>query len=242
MKFQFKISDEKKLKRLQENWLTFLYKFFEEKITFQSSQTEFLAILNPHTMKSCEHSRVLLFAYNKGETLKVLESSIAVGLLQGTFISRIKHAPPFTIAVQPGESACVEFPLKGDNTPKGKYKINIIVKESGKIKQLAEKFSICSLSDFISEWTGTGIPGRVLTGWALKKLKNRTIHISRTDALYLGTAPGAQYLGRKVGEGMKSISGNAAHENVGTAFSGIADGALNEMFDTSSPSLTLTVV
>jgi len=253
MKLHFKLSDKEGLQRLQEDWLISFYEFFEERVIFTSSQTVFLALLDPHVMRPHEHSRVFLFAHNKGEKLRTFESSISVGLLRGKTISKIKHAPPFTFAVKSGESMCVEFPLKGDNTPKGKYKISIRVRNCGeRVKQFAEKFSICSISDLVSLITGTGAGG-VLTGWALNKLKNRKVHVSRADVLYLGTSTGAQHVGEAAGVAIRDRMGiadkidamtnrNAWETPVGTAFSGIADGVLSEIFDTSSPSLTLTVV
>ncbi|MBU7029208.1 MAG: hypothetical protein HXS48_19890 [Theionarchaea archaeon] len=236
MKFHFKLSDEDRLKALQENWLIFLHEFFEEKTVFHTSQTDFLAFLDPHVIESYGHSRMLLFAHNRGKEQKVFESSILVGLLQGKSVSKIKHSPPFRFCALPEELVCIEFPLKGNKTAKGKYRIGIKVKDSGDTaKRLGEKFSIQFVTEFISEWAG--IPGQVLTGWALDKLKNRKIHVSKADALYLGTTAGTQLMKGRIG---KKI--DIAEPVVGTAFSGVADGVLTEIFDTSSSSLTLTVV
>jgi hypothetical protein len=240
VKFQFKITDEKRLKDLGENQLTFLYEFFHEKTVFQCSQTEFLAFLSPHTIKSYEHSRVLLCGYNKGNTLNIFESSISVGLIHASHISRIKHAPPFTVAVPARELICVEFPLKGDNTPKGKYRINITVKESGKkIKQLAEKFSICFLSDFVTDVTQTGVPGRVLAKWALSKWKNKKMQVSTVDGLYLGSSLGIECAVEGI---KKEIAAEGIRGHATGALAGAADGFFAELFDTTSPTLTLTVV
>jgi len=253
MKYRFRLSDREGLSMLRENWLIFLYEFFEEKTAFHTSQTVFLAFLDPSVIKSHEHSRILLFAHNRGKNQRVFESSISIGLLQGKSISRIKHAPPFKFAVWPEELICVEFPLKGDKTPVGKYRIGIHVKDSEeRVRSLGEKFSIQFVAEFISQNVadfisgGVGIPSRVLTGWTLHKLKSKKIHISKADTLYLGTTTGVQYLadyaGTQIKEEIKRLSGKDVGENVGTALSGVADGVLSEMFDRSSPSLTLTVV
>lgn len=236
MKFHFKLSDEDRLKALQENWLIFLHEFFEEKTVFHTSQTDFLAFLDPHIIESHGHSRVLLFAHNRGKEPKVFESSIFVGLLLGKSVSKIKHAPPFRFCALPEELVCIEFPLKGNKTPKGKYRVSIKVQDSGDtVKRLGEKFSIQFVTEFISEWAG--VPGQALTGWALDKLKNRKIHVSEADTLYLGTTTGIQLTKDRIGKKIDLVEPVA-----GTAFSGVADGVLTEIFDTSSPSLTLTVV
>ena len=254
MKFQFRLSDKEGLKELQEDWLMFFYKFFEEKVVFQSSHIVFLAFLDPHTIESHECSRVLLFAHNRREIPKVFESSISVGLLKGKSISKIKHAPPSRFAVLPEQVVCVEFPLKGDNTPRGKYKIRMNTKECrSQVKRLAEKFSICSVSDFVSTFTHTGTLGQTVTKWALHKLKNRKIQVSRADILSLGISSGVQettqYTGVMIEDKMgytekidSIVDGDAWKTPLGTALSGVADGVLSEVFDRSSPSLTLTVV
>lgn len=254
MKFQFRLSEKEGLKELQEDWLMFLFKFFEEKVVFQSSQIAFLAFLDPHIIESHECSRVLLFAHNRRESPKVFESSISVGLLQGKSISKIKHAPPLRFAVLPKQLVCVEFPLKGDNTPRGKYKIRMNTKECrSQVKRLAEKFSICSISDFVSTFAHTGTLGQTVTRWALHKLKNRKVQVSKADILSLGIFSGiqetTQYMGVIIEDKMdytekidSIIDRDAWKTPLGTALSGVADGVLSEMFDMSLPSLTLTVV
>lgn len=245
MKFQFRVKDEDNLKDLQENQLILLYEFFKEKTLFQVSQTHFLACLNPPVIKPYEHSRVLLFAYNQGETSRTFESSISVGLIQGTYLSRIKHAPPLTFSVLTGQLLCVEFPLKGNNTPRGEYRINIKVKNvRTEIKRIAEDFSINSLCELIPDIAYVKIPASVLTRWALKKLKERRIQVKKADVIHLGSSTAAQMAafsaGEKIEDGVKRevLRG----ENMGTVLSGLAGGVLGEMTDFLSPSLMLTVI
>lgn len=252
MKYHFKLSDKEGLNHLREDWLIFLYDFFEEKTVFHVSQATFLAFLDPPTIRPHGYSRMLLFAHNRGDHQKVFESSISVGLLQGRYISRIKHAPSFKFAVQPKELVCIEFPVKGNRTPAGKYRIGIRVKDCReRVKSLGEKFSLnfaaeCvsqSIAEFISGWIK--IPSQVITGWALQKVKNKRIHISKTDILYLGMTTGTHYAAEAIEtpleEEIEKLSAEGATEYAGTALSGVADGIFSEMVGVHLPSLTLTV-
>lgn len=247
MKRHYRLSNEEGLQRLKKDWLISFCEFFEERIIFKSSQTLFLALLDPPMMKADKSSRVLLFAHNKGEKTRSFESSISIGLIQAGCISRIKHARPLPLTIKAGDSVCAEFPLEGNNTSKGRYKIRVNVKDTGEVfERLAEKFSIISLSDFISVITHTGVAGSVLTRWALSKLRNEKIQVSVSDALYLGSSSGTQIasetMGKNIGKSIDGVVGGIVRDSVGTTLSGLADGALTELFDTSSPTLTLTVV
>jgi hypothetical protein len=254
MKLHFKLSDKEGLHRLQEDWLTSFCEFFKEKVLFKYSQTVFLALLDTHIIEPHKCTRVLLFADNIGKKSRVFKSSLSIGLLQGKSLSRIKHAPPITFVVQSGESLCVEFPLKGDNTPKGKYKIYVRVENcEEKVKYFAEKFSIYSISDFVSTFTSFGSVGGFLTSWALKKLGARRIRVSQADVLYLGTSSRAQLAAEGAGaliedkidiadEIHNMVNKDIWKTPIGTTLSGVTDGFLCEMLDTNSPCLTLTVV
>lgn len=242
MKFQFKVRDEDKLKRLQENQLLLLYEFFREKTLFRISQTHFLASLHPPVIKPYEHSRVLLFVYNQEETSRVFESSISIGLIQGTYLSRIRHAPSLRFSVLNEQLMCVEFPLKGDNTPKGKYRINIRVKStSTEVKRISKNFSINLLCELIPEIGYAKIPMQVLTRWALNKLKNWRIQVTRADILYIGTSSAAQSVAYSAGKKIEDVY-KVEWSHMGAALPGLADGVLGEMLDSTSPHLTLTVI
>jgi len=252
VKYHFRLSDKEGLNHLREDWLIFLYEFFEEKTVFHAFKTTFLAFLDPPTIRSHGYSRMLLFANNRGNHRKVFESSISVGLLQGRSISRIKHAHSLKFAVQPEELVCIEFPVKGNGTQAGKYRIGIKVEDCReRVKSLGEKFSInfaaeCvsqSIAEFISGWIK--IPPQVITGWALQKVKNRRIHVSKADVLHLGLATGTHYAAEAIEtpleEEIKKLSAEGVTEYTGTALSGVADGVFSEMVGVHLPSLTLTV-
>ena len=137
---------------------------------------------------------------------------------------------------------CVEFPLKGDNTPKGKYRINIRVKStSTEVKRISKNFSINLLCELIPEIGYAKIPMQVLTRWALNKLKNWRIQVTRADILYIGTSSAAQSVAYSAGKKIEDVY-KVEWSHMGAALPGLADGVLGEMLDSTSPHLTLTVI
>jgi hypothetical protein len=240
MKYHFELKDVEHAKELRKNWLFFMYDFFEEKTVFNSSKTTFWAFLNPHVIKSDETSTILLFAHNRGRKPKIFRCSISIDLLQGKRISRIKHGSSSTFYLSPQETFCVQFPLKGNNTPRGKYRIGVKIEKCGEgVHNLATGFSVSFLSEFlfnsISKIT-YNIPSKILSLWVLKKLGDRKIRVSRADPFYLVSEIGFEgaldRFGRSIAEGSKYSS---------PALSGMAEGILWEMMGVSLQPLVLTV-
>lgn len=240
MKYHFELKDVENAKELRKNWLFFMYDFFEEKTVFHSSKTTFWAFLNPHVIKSDETSTVLLFAHNRGKKSKIFRCSISIGLLQGKRISRIKHGSSSTFYISPQETFCVQFPLKGNNTPKGKYRIGMKIEECGEgTHDLATRFSVSFFSEFLSNSISEityNVPSKILSLWVLKKLGDRKIQVSRADPFYLASEIGFEgtldRFGRSVTEGSKYSS---------PALSGMAEGILWEMIGVNLQPLILTV-
>ncbi|MBU7022241.1 MAG: hypothetical protein HXS41_14395 [Theionarchaea archaeon] len=240
MKYHFELKDVEHVKELRKNWLFFMYDFFEEKIVFSSSNTTFWAFLNPHIIKSDETSTVLLFAHDRGKTPKIFRCSISIGLIQGKRISRIKHGSSFTFYISPQETFCVQFPLKANNTPKGKYRIGVKVEECGeKVHDLAAGFSVGFLSEFLFSSVSRityNVPSKILSLWALKKLGDRKVKVSMADPSYLASEIGFEgaldYFEKGVTKGSKYNS---------PVLSGMVEGILWEMMGVNLQPLILIV-